>query len=169
MSLNIFFSRFGQPDLLNNNDNLLRDLLSTINKWVDENSRNILNQNNPLSGQLVQPLFPSLPQGEISRRSSLLSFFQDTANEQDEVPTILNEISKMPPSFPSNTPSVISASNADSGVYSPPLSVQFSDDQPKSAGKATVSRNRSWKLKENVDEDDIDDVIITMASIETTV
>ena len=72
-----FFFRYGQPDLLNNNDNLLRDLLSTRNKGVDENSRNILNQTNPLSGHMVQPLFPSPPL-EISRRSSLLSFFQDT-------------------------------------------------------------------------------------------
>ena len=77
ISLYLFFCRFGQPDLLNNNDNLLRDLLSTRNKGVDENSRNILNQTNPLSGHMVQPLFPSPPL-EISRISSLLSFFQDT-------------------------------------------------------------------------------------------
>merc|ERR1712106_1198244 len=40
-------NRFSQPDLLNNNDNLIRDLLSTRNKGVDENSRNILNQTTP--------------------------------------------------------------------------------------------------------------------------
>jgi hypothetical protein len=164
--ISIFFVRFGQPDLLNNNDNLLRDLLSTKNKGVDENSRNILNQTNPLSGPMVQPLFPSPPL-EISRRSSLLSFFQDTGNEQEAVPTILNEISLMT----SNTPSIISASAADSGVYSPPRSVQFTgrESSHRLSGNITVARNHSWKLKEKVNEDDVDDVILTMASFETTV
>ena len=142
--------------------------MSTRNKGVDENSRNILNQTNPLSGQVIQPLFPSPPLG-ISRRSSLLSFFQDTGNEQEAVPTILNEISLMP----SNTPSIISASAADSGVsvYSPPRSVQFTERESshRLSGNITVSRNHSWKLKEKVNEDDVDDVILTMASFETTV
>jgi hypothetical protein len=161
-----FFFRFCQPDLVNNNDNLLRDLLSTRNKGVDENSRNLLNQTNPLSGHLVQPLFPSPPL-EISRRSSLLSFFQDTGNDQEAVPTILNEISIMP----SNTPSIISASAADSGVYSPPRSVQLTErkSQHRLSGNITVARNHSWKLKEKVNEDDVDDVMLTMTSFETTV
>jgi hypothetical protein len=168
ISFYFFFFRYGQSDLLNNNDNLLRDLLSTRNKGVDENSRNILNQTNPLSGQLIQPLFPSHPL-EISRRSSLLSFFQDTGNEQELVPTFLNEISLMP----SETPSTISASAVDSGVsfYSPPRSVQLTErkSQHRLSGSITVARTQSWKLKEKVNEDDVDDVILTLAPFETTV
>ena len=167
-SKKIFF-RFGQPDLLNNNDNLLRDLLSTRIKGVDENSRNILNLNNPLSGQLVQPMFPTIPPDELSRRSSLLSFFQDTANDQEEVPTILNEISQMPPTYPSNTPSIVTAENADSGVYSPSSSDVVKRERKQ---KSSVSRNISWRMKENVTEEDYDieqAMISTMAAIETTV
>ena len=154
------------PGVGNNNDNLLRDLLSTRNKGVDDNSRNILNQTNPLSGHLVQPLFPSPPL-EISRRSSLLSFFQDTCNDQEAVPTILNETSLME----SNTTSIISASAADSGVYSPPRSVQITERESSHtlSGNITVARNHSWKLKEKVNEDDVHDVILTMTSFETTV
>ena len=114
-------------------------------------------------------MFPTIPLDELSRRSSLLSFFQDTANDQEEVPTILNEISLMPPTYPSNTPSIITAENADSGVYSPSSSdVVKRERKPKSS----VSRNISWRMKENVTEEDYDieqAMIPTMAAIETAV
>ena len=152
---------------MNNNDNLLRDLLSTRNKGVDENSRNILNQNNPRPTNLAQPLYPTHPL-DLSSRSSLLSFFQDTPNQEDRGPTILNEISILPGDSASNTPSIFTASNADSGVHSPPHSVMKVERETRAAA-VTVNRRHSWRMKERVDEDDVDDVMLTMSSFETTV
>ena len=143
--------------------------MSTRNKGVDENSRNILNQANPLPSNLAQPLYPSHPL-ELSRRSSLLSFFQDTPNEEDIGPTILNEISILPGDSASNTPSILTASNADSGVHSPPRSVMKVERETRAAAAAvTVNRRHSWRMKERVHEDDVDDVMLTMSSFETTV
>merc|ERR1719244_949118 len=132
-------NRFGQPDLLNNNENLLRDLLSTKNKGVEGDSVNILHPT-------VQPLhhIPDHPL-ELSRRSSLLSFFQDHPAEED-----LPEIAVLP----SHTPSIISATNTDSGVHS---------------HAATLVRNKSWKIRERAEDGDVADIILTMASIETSV
>ena len=76
----MLFSRYGGPDLLNNEEKLYQDLLFTKHKGVNdirvvEAFQNVPNNFNNIEHP-VKPI-------QLSRRSSLRSFFPDFGIEQE--------------------------------------------------------------------------------------
>ena len=84
-------NRYGGPGLLNNEDKLLWDLISTKNKGVNDNMAGLVGyQSSP--NNLEPPLEPV----QLSPRDSLRSFFQDLGskelNKQQKSATILTAL-----------------------------------------------------------------------------
>ena len=131
---------------------------STKNKGVIDHSKNI--------NKLEAPL------PELSRRSSLRSFFDMPQDDTEYgVPMMRMQSIRL---LSSGSQSMVSASYVDSGVHSPNHSVQLfeSESHPKDDRRATnISRNPSWEVTENIidDVDDVDDILVFNASIETSV
>ena len=132
-------------------------MLSTKNKGVIDNSKNINNL--------------EAPPPELSRRSSLRSFFNETQEETEHSIAMSHTLGMG--LLSSGAQSMVSASYVDSGVHSPTRSVQLFEGelQTKEDGRSTnVSRNPSWKVTENIsNDDDVVDILVFNASIETSV
>ena len=132
-------------------------MLSTKNKGVIDQSKNI--------NKLEAPL------PELSRRSSLRSFFDELQDDTEYgAPMMRMQSIRL---LSSGSQSMVSASYVDSGVHSPTRSVQLfeSESQPKDERIATnISRNPSWKVTENIsNDDDVGDILVFNASRETSV
>ena len=73
----------------------------------------------------------------------------------------------------SGAQSMVSASYVDSGVHSPTRSVHHFErelETKEERRSANISRNPSWKVTENIsNDDDVNDILVFNASIETSV
>ena len=132
-------------------------MLSTKHKGVIDNSKNVNNL--------------EAPPPELSRRSSLRSFFDENQEEMEHSIAISHTLGMG--LLSSGAQSMVSASYVDSGVHSPTRSVHLFERELQTKEErrsANISRNPSWKVTENIsNDDDVDDILVFNASRETSV